>query len=173
MVLKSSAACIALAMAAAPGWPAHAQSAALSESGRVRSFDTTDIRAETLPICTLASQASDQSVVDLTTTAAQPVGSLVYTCNNIAGFSRTISSLNGGALVRGGSRIPYTFSHGGAAALTLAPTALTAPVTEHIEPFGSITVGESGAVSVSVPGSTVGLLAGAYEDIVTVAISAD
>lgn len=173
IALKSAVTLIALAMAALSSRAVQAQSVSSSESGRVQSFDTTDIRAETLPICTLVSQVSGPSIVDLTTNAVQSVGVLVYTCNNIDGFSRTISSLNGGALVQGSSRIPYTFSHGGPAALPLGPTVLTAPIAAHIAPFASITVGETAPVSVAVSGSTVGLLAGSYEDVVTVAISAD
>lgn len=151
-----------------------AQSSLLAAETRPgQSVDTTLIYAPVTPICTLTRQGPEQFLVNLETTSAQQVGDLTYVCNNLAGFSRTITSQNSGALVRGSSRIPYTFSHGGAPSLSLAPTALTAPVREHVAPFGAITLGESGSVSIAVPGSTLGLLAGAYEDVVTVAISAD
>lgn len=161
-------------MASSVPQPSLAQSAS-SPPASVQGFDATEIRVEQLPSCTVIGRglAQGRVEIDLTTTSAQLIGSLTYVCNNAEGFTRRILSANGGSLRRGSGRIPYVLSHGGASPVALSPTPLTAPVTSHISPFGLIATGESGDVRVSVTASTSGLLAGAYEDTVTIEVSAD
>lgn len=167
MNLRTLGPAFALALAAAP---ALAQQVDVGTGSATSG--TIELRATAAEVCTVVSSVAEVTTVDLTTASAQVLGDLTYVCNSVAGFSRRIFSENGGALVRGDDRIPYRFAHGGAPALTMAPTALTAPVTTAVAPFGAITVGESGPVSVYMPGSTTGLLAGAYTDTVTVEITA-
>lgn len=170
MIPRILASGLLLATAAAP---AEAQQADVGAGANLTASDTIELRAAASEVCTLVSAVPEVTTVDLTTASAQVLGDLTYVCNSISGFSRRIFSENSGALVRGAVRIPYRFAHGGAGALAFSPIELTSPVTTNVAPFGAITVGESGPVSVYMPGSTVGLLAGAYEDTVTVEITAD
>ncbi|WP_162997997.1 MULTISPECIES: hypothetical protein [Brevundimonas] len=170
MILRTLATGLLLATAAAP---ALAQQADVGAGANMATSGTIEMRATTPEVCTVVSGVAEVTTVDLTTTSGQVLGDLTYVCNSISGFSRRIFSENNGALVRGDDRIAYRFAHGGAAPLALAPTELSSPVTTAVAPFGAITVGESGPVSVYMPGSTTGLLAGAYEDTVTVEITAE
>lgn len=169
MTPRTFATAFALTMAAAP---ALAQQADVGAGASLATSGTIELRATAAEVCTVVSSVAEVTTVDLTTASAQVLGDLTYVCNSVAGFSRRIFSENSGALVRGDDRIPYRFAHGGAPSLTMAPTELTAPVTTAVAPFGAITVGESGPISVYMPGSTTGLLAGAYTDTVTVEITA-
>ncbi|MFJ6023064.1 hypothetical protein ACIQC9_00530 [Brevundimonas sp. NPDC092305] len=152
--------------------PALAQTYDVGAGLGISSSGVIELRATAYETCTVVSAVPDVTTVDLALSSAQRLGEITYICNSVAGFSRRIASENGGALVRGSDRIPYRFAHGGASPLAFAPTELTSPVTTTVAPFGAITVGETAPVSVFMPGSITGLLAGAYEDTVTVEITA-
>lgn len=132
---------------------------------------------------------NDLAVVDSGTSVPVSGGSATYRCNSAAGFTRTISSLGGGKLVRAGSNadvynsIPYTVAHGGGSGLGFSATPLASSIITTLGGSSAFLSGQTGSVNFNVngvsnintnannaPGTTV--FAGAYSDVVTIAISA-
>jgi spore coat protein U-like protein len=116
--------------------------------------------------------------VDLTNTASdQSLGSLTYQCNNAGGFTRTISSLNGGVLKRAGgaageNTISYQFSHTGGSGLTMANAQLTSPINKSMA--GALDfagTGVTGSARVRIGAASGTLFAGNYGDTITITIA--
>lgn len=115
-------------------------------------------------------------------------GSLTYVCNVASGFTRTISSQNGGFLTLDGAattannrRIPFTMEHGGGSGLGFAANDLSSPVVNSYA-TDAFRAGQTGGVTFRVNGVrvpvgtstslfTTTVFAGDYSDIVTVAIT--
>jgi len=135
--------------------------------------DRLRISGTVLPVCTVESLTGPVSIIDLTSSTQQELGDVLYICNSYGGFTRHISSQSGGALVRGQERIGYRIVHGGASELAFQALSLDASKISAIRPFGNITDGERGSFGVQVTGSIRGLLAGAYEDIITIELTSD
>lgn len=133
------------------------------------SIDTTLIGSTIAPICTVET-LSPAATVSLNTVAAQQITDVRYTCNGAGGFSRTISSENGGALRRGDQSISYLLSSGGNDAIAFAPVSLSSAYVTSVPSFLELMNGAMGMLSVAVPNRPAGLLAGNYTDTVTIEI---
>jgi hypothetical protein len=132
----------------------------------------------------------DFDTLSSTDTAAQVTragGSVTYICNDVDGFTRTISSANGGFLTFGGAattsanrRIRYTVASGGGSGLTFAEAQLTTPVVSNHGAFlngqtGGLTVRANGVSQLDASGSgsqVTSVFAGDYSDVMTIAIAA-
>lgn len=101
----------------------------------------------------------------------QDVSNIVYTCNNLNGFTRRVSSENGGALVRGTQGIPYLLSQSGFADLAFAPVSLQSMQTDEVAIFPELTIGSGGVLRIEIPAIPPRLLAGEYIDTVTIEIT--
>lgn len=117
--------------------------------------------------------------VDLTIATSQSLGSVTYVCNSAGGFTRTITSQNGGYLFRGNTQggganqVAYQLASGGGSGLSFPAEQLVAPkVTNHNGSTAFIT-GQTGSVSVVVPQPTGNVYAGTYSDVVTIAVTAN
>ncbi|MBI1187610.1 MAG: hypothetical protein GC206_09845 [Alphaproteobacteria bacterium] len=98
------------------------------------------------------------------------LGSITYTCNLTGGFTRTISSGNGGTLNGPGSgTIPYTVSHGGGSGLGFSATSLASPKITALGGSTAFIAGQTGSFRAAATAGS-GLFAGAYDDVVTVAV---
>ncbi|MEQ1811008.1 MAG: hypothetical protein ABL889_13835 [Terricaulis sp.] len=98
------------------------------------------------------------------------LGSVTYKCNLSGGFTRTISSGNGGTLNGPGSgTIPYTLAHGGGSGLGFSHTQLTSPKVTALGGSAAFVAGQTGSVSAAATAGS-GLFAGAYDDVVTIAV---
>lgn len=123
-----------------------------------------------------------------TTLPTQPF-SVLYLCNNPAGFTRTITSANSGNLARNGNltgalnTIPYTVQHGGGNGnLSFAAQQITAPRVNSVgNGDGSFLAGQAGSLTIRVNGvqvpsaananfNTTSVFAGNYSDVLTVSI---
>ena len=115
---------------------------------------------------------------------------LSYACNLPGGFSRTVSSQNGGFMFRNGTtggsgdRIAYEMTHSGASGLAFGYQQLTAPiVTDHIDvafldgEIGSVKFRANGVLVSSGlednAGPSTSAYAGDYADKVTIAVTAN
>lgn len=116
-------------------------------------------------------------------------GSATYRCNSAAGFTRTISSLHDGKLVRtggngdGNNSIAFEMSHGGGSGLGFAFQSLATAKVTNLGGSAAFLAGQTGGVTFRVngvqaavggnnaPGTTV--FAGDYTDVVTIAINAN
>lgn len=117
-------------------------------------------------------------------------GSAGYRCNSAAGFTRTISSANGGKLVRTNSNgdsnnsVPFEMKHGGGSGLGFDWTSLSSNKVSNLGGSAAFLAGQTGSVSFRVngvfnnnsnvhdaPGTTV--FAGDYTDTVTIAVTAN
>lgn len=121
------------------------------------------------PLCSVEI-ALPSALVDLDVRGAQSVTAIVYHCNNLNGFRRQVTSLNEGALVRGGQRVTYSVSQNGESAIAIPPTILSSPFFTNVSSDAAIT-GTSGMLSVSVPNRPAQLLAGDYTDTITIEIT--
>lgn len=156
---------IALAMGASMGMVAEAQSS---------STDTFTVQGDVPVVCVATNNSvANPEIIDLSTTAQQTLGSFTYSCNSAAGFTRTITSANGGTLNGGSQTIAYLFSHGGGSGLGVSPVSLSAPVITNLSGSTAFIAGQTGSVRVEVPGGTAGLFAGTYSDDITIAITAN
>jgi len=116
-------------------------------------------------------------------------GSASYRCNSPVGFTRTISSLNNGNLVRAGGNgdasnsIPFTMEHGGGSGLNFAAISLATNKVDTLNGSAAFLNGQTGTVRFNVqgvgnvssnnnnaPGTTV--FAGTYSDTVTISVTA-
>jgi hypothetical protein len=131
--------------------------------------DVTHVSGVVASICTVETE-NPTAAVDIRAQAAQDVTDVVYTCNSPEGFTRRISSQNGGALVRGTQGVAYLISQTGGESLAFAPVSLSGPVVTEVAASAALTSGTSGMLRVSVPSIPSGLLAGEYVDTVTIEI---
>lgn len=134
--------------------------------------------------------AIDFDTLSSTDTGAQVTragGSVTYICNDVDGFTRTISSANGGFLTLDGApttaanrRIRYTVQHGGGSGLSFAEQQITAPVANNFGAFlsgqtGGLTFRANGVSQLDPSGSgtqVTTVFAGDYSDVLTIAIAA-
>lgn len=101
---------------------------------------------------------------------SQTLGSVTYRCNLQSGFTRTISSANGGTLNGpGAGKIPYTLASGGGSGLGFSAVQLTAPKVTSLGGSTAFAAGQTGSVSAAATAPS-GLFAGAYDDVVTLAV---
>jgi len=130
------------------------------------------------------------SVATTATVTPASQGSVTYRCNSPVGFTRTISSANGGFLSRNNApnptaenHIPFFFAHGGGSGLGIPSQQLTAAVITNLNASSAFLAGQTGGLTFSIngvqaavggndaPGTTV--FAGTYQDTVTIAITAN
>ncbi|QNQ07726.1 hypothetical protein [Sphingomonas alpina] len=130
---------------------------------------TTVIYGVVAPVCTVE-VASPSAIVSLDIRGAQSMTPVIYRCNDTNGFTRQVSSLNGGALVRGDQRIGYRLSQDGDVSIAIADTTLTAPLVSRISGSASVT-GTSGMLSITIPVVPGRLVAGDYTDVITIEIT--
>ncbi|QNE32427.1 hypothetical protein F1C10_11045 [Sphingomonas sp. NBWT7] len=141
-----------------------------SQFGAQRSTDTTVIFTQIQPVCTIETRAGE-ILVSVTDQGAQSLADVNYRCNSPNGFTRRISSENGGELRRGNQGIPYFLSQSGDATLAFAPVQLTTPVTDGVTSSAALSVGSSGFLKVEVPQVPQGLIAGEYRDLISIEIT--
>ncbi|QNA82975.1 hypothetical protein G4G27_02305 [Sphingomonas sp. So64.6b] len=130
---------------------------------------TTVIYGVLAPVCTVEI-ATPAAVVSLDIRGAQSITPVTYHCNDVNGFTRQVSSQNGGALVRGTQRIGYRISQDGDAEIAIADASLAAPIVSTVGGSASVT-GTSGMLSITVPVVPERLLAGDYTDVITIEIT--
>lgn len=185
---------IAAAVAATSAAPAFAQAAPAPTFGDNL---TVNLAADVAVRCDARLNGGDGTVLNIdfdtlssVDTAAQvtrPGSSVTYICNDVDGFTRTISSANGGFMTLNGApttsgnrRIRYTVQHGGGSGLTQAEVQLTAPVSANFGPMlngqtGSLTFRANGVSQLDPSGSgtqVTTVFAGDYSDVMTIAIAA-
>ncbi|MBJ7447906.1 MAG: spore coat protein U domain-containing protein [Brevundimonas sp.] len=132
----------------------------------------------------------DLAATPAANTVTAPAFSALYICNSANGFSRAISSANGGSLWRAGTSggannaIPYTLQHGGGSGLGFAAQQLTATRTDTFGGSAAYLAGQAGSITLRVNGvqvpsaanaafNTTSVFAGNYADVVTVDITAN
>ncbi len=110
--------------------------------------------------------------IDLEVRTPQTLGFITYRCNNPDGFTRTISSAEGGVLKRvGGSEVvPYQIKHSGADLSIWTPRSLASPYTSSHAMSPDYVRGRQGGMSVQVPVLPANLYAGSYTDTITITI---
>lgn len=158
------------------------------------------LNAEVDSICAATTALGENIEIDLGILSQTPVGAEVsndgdveifYVCNDADGFTRTISSINDGVLVRVGSaggdgnEIPYFLEAGGTNGLDFSRTQVTQPLTRT---FGASTIflnGVAGTLTVYVNGvlddggpsgnaaSRTTVFAGQYTDLITLTVTAN
>lgn len=156
---------------------------------------TYDLNASVASICGITGESTNIAVSfgTLATTPSSTelrVGGSTpaYRCNSPVGFTRTISSVNNGKLVRVGSNgdaansIPFTMDHGGYSGLAFTAASLLVNKVDTINASADILYGQTGSVFFNVkgvatsntersaPGTTV--YAGTYSDTVTISVTA-
>lgn len=183
---------VAAAVAATSATPAFAQ--AVPTFGDTL---TVNLAADVALRCDARLNGGDGTVLNIdfdtlstTDTAAQvtrPGGSVTYICNDVDGFTRTITSANSGWMTLNGApttaanrRIRYTVQHGGGSGLAFAETQLTAPISGNFGAFlggqtGSLTFRANGVSQLDPSGSgtqVTTVFAGDYSDVLTIEIAA-
>jgi len=180
---------VAAAVAALSAVPASAQSS---------NTLTYDLNAQVASVCGVFNFTGTNVTVNFgalaatpaATLVAQAAGSATYRCNAVAGFTRTISSLNNGfltldrvATTDANRRIPFSMSHGGGNGLGFAFQQLIAPVVGSFGGSTAFLAGQTGGVNFQTngvqaaaggngaPGTTV--FAGNYQDVVTISVTAN
>jgi hypothetical protein len=130
----------------------------------------------------------DLSNTETTATVEQSAGTASYACNSPNGFTRTISSTNGGYLYRSGTnggtqnQIAYEMRHTGTNGLTMNWTQLTGAANADLS-GNSFLTGVTGNVDFRVYGvrstnasadgaSYTSVFAGDYSDVVTITVTA-
>lgn len=102
----------------------------------------------------------------------QTIGSITYRCDS--NFRRTITSENGGVLVRIGSaggtgnEVPYTLSSGGGSGLGFATVALATPVVTDLAASAAFSAGQTGSIVVTPTTPPAGTAPGVFADTVTI-----
>lgn len=127
------------------------------------------IYGEVAPVCTV--EAADPVVTVQMATGRQDVTNILYTCNHVDGFTRRVSSDNGGALVRGAQSVSYLLSQSGTGDLAFAPILLQGMRTDDVATFPELATGSSGVLRIEIPEISPSLLAGEYVDTVTIEIT--
>jgi hypothetical protein len=141
---------------------------AFAQVGNEFSFDIQgqivgECGAENLSIAPIATLTLDGN--------EQALGSIRYVCNDVDGFTRTISSANSGTLNDNGNTIPYTLSHSGITEIAFAPTQPAPDIVTVVPGSSALLTGVSGVLSAAASGA--GFPAGTYTDTVTVAVTAN
>ncbi len=157
------------------------------------------LNAEVDPFCAATTPLGENIEIDLGILSQTPTGSevsssgdveIIYVCNGPEGFTRTISSLNEGVLVRVGSaggdgnEIPYFVEATGSEGLDFSRTQFAQPQTRTFSGSTAFLNGVSGTLTVFVngvlDGGTAGdpttrttVFAGQYTDVLTVAVTAN
>ena len=158
------------------------------------------LNAEVDPICEANSDRGDNIEIDLGILSQTPTGTevdsdgvvdITYVCNDPDGFTRTITSLNDGVLVRIGSgggqgnEIPYFLSSDGGNGLAFSRLQLTAPLTRSFGGSVAFLDGVLGTLTVTVNGvleqnagnvngvDRTTVFAGQYTDVITLAVTAN
>lgn len=150
-----------------------------------------ELRAEVASLCS-ATTAGGETLDATTVTfevedgridATQREVAVVFACNDASGFTQTITSSNGGFLVREGSaggandRISYAVAANAPAGLGFAATQLLAPRARSIGGSGELLAGVPALLSIRLTDSdapgTSGLFAGSYSDTLTVSITSN
>ena len=158
---------------------------------------TYNLNAEVAPTCgvynaagtTIPVNFGELSTVSTSSTVDVPAGEATYRCNNVNGFSREITSQNGGYMTLGGTatadnarRIAFNMAHTGGSGLGFGAQQLTSPVSGTFAGSTAFLAGETGEVSFQAfgvqgatggngsPGTTV--YAGSYSDVVTITVTA-
>lgn len=153
-----------------------------------------DLSAEVAEVCMVngtASYTGEAQFGDLTDVAT---GNWVesdgtgadYVCNAPNGFTREITSQNGGMLVRDGSgggpnnEIAYEMKHGGGSGLGFGWTDLNAAKTDSFNASGAFLDGQTGTVRFRAEGvenpnnpESTTVYAGDYSDLVTISVTAN
>lgn len=158
------------------------------------------LNAEVDPICEATTALGENIEIDLGILSQTPTGSevsndgdleIVYVCNDADGFTRTITSLNEGVLVRIGSsggegnEIPYFLEAQGTDGLSFSRIQLTQPLTRTFGASTTFLNGVAGTLTVFVngvldEGSGAGdasarttVFAGQYTDVLTLTVTAN
>ena len=157
------------------------------------------LNAEVDAFCVATTPLGENIEIDLGILSQTPTGSevsssgdveIIYVCNGPEGFTRTISSLNEGVLVRVGStggdgnEIPYFVEATGSEGLDFSRTQFAQPQTRTYSGSTAFLNGVSGTLTVYVngvlDGGTAGdpttrttVFAGQYTDVLTVAVTAN
>lgn len=159
---------------------------------------TYDVNAQVAPVCGVYSSSGTVinvnfgSLADVatSTTVNVPAGSATYRCNVRNGFTRIITSQNGGWLTLEGNpttdasrRIRFNMQHGGGNGMGFPVQQLTAPLSRSFPGNASWLAGQTGSVSFQAFGvraaPTAGgmfgttVLAGNYRDTVTITLTAN
>ena len=155
-----------------------------------------ELNAEVGSVCGVYNASGTEIEVDFgelsetptTTSVEQGAGSASYACNSPNGFSRSISSANGGYLFRAGTeggdsnQIAYEMRHGGGHGLAMDWTQLTSSANADFN-AGHFLNGQTGSVSFRVNGvrssnsnangaAHTTVFAGEYSDVVTITLTA-
>jgi spore coat protein U-like protein len=110
--------------------------------------------------------------IDLSTTASQTLSDIVYTCNNPAGFTRTISSAEGGFMrhVGGTETIEYRIAHSGGDLATPGLISLATPYVSSHTASSAYALGRTATLRLAMRKIYNDLLAGKYVDTITITI---
>ena len=155
-----------------------------------------ELNAEVSSVCGVYNASGTEIEVDFgelsetatTTSVEQSAGSASYACNSPNGFSRSISSANGGYLVRAGTeggesnQIAYEMRHGGGHGLSMDWTQLSSAANADFNGAAFLT-GQTGSVGFRVNGvrsansnangaAHTTVFAGEYADVVTITLTA-
>lgn len=134
------------------------------------SEDTTIIAGTVGGICSVET-LTPVAVINLADRGSQPITDVVYTCNSLNGFTRTISSENSGFLKRGDAGIAYTISGSGDQQLGFSSRSLNTAYVNAVPSFPALTHGATGKLSVRIGAVPDNLVAGQYGDTVTIEIT--
>ncbi|WP_298915477.1 hypothetical protein [uncultured Algimonas sp.] len=151
------------------------------------------------PSCGIQPTRNNETVVDFGDLALVPVnqeitvnprGAIRYVCNDPDGFTTTITSLNGGRLVRTGTsggvgnQIDYTINSTGGSRLRVRDGSLASPIVRSVPARRRSTRGRRADISFKIKGvlsqgtgpqgsDTVTAFAGDYSDVVTISLVAN
>lgn len=158
------------------------------------------LNAEVESICAATTQLGENIEIDLGILSQTPTGSevsndgdvlIIYVCNDADGFTRTITSLNEGVLVRVGSaggegnEIPYFLEATGSSGLDFSRIQVTQPLTRTFGASTDFLDGVAGTLTVFVNGvlddggtggaaaPTTTVFAGQYTDVLTITVTAN
>lgn len=142
-------------------------------SAKADSFNVT-VQGVVDSVCEVTNDSiASTTTLDLETTSAQEIGDLTYTCTNPGGFSRSVSSANGGKLQSGSQSINYQVSHTGTGSMAFSATQLASAYTSGHSGSADFAAGQTAKMYITVPSVPSNLLAGTYTDTLTVSITAN
>jgi spore coat protein U-like protein len=132
-----------------------------------------DIQGTIADACTVQNLSVD-SVSNLTlNNIVQALGTVLYVCNDPDGFTRTISSANGGSLNDNLNEIPYTLYHSSSddiVEIEFENVSLGAERVDLVPSSAPVLAGTTGVISAKA--SALGFPAGVYTDTVTITVVA-
>lgn len=172
----------AAGLAAVAAVPASAQSLTYNLNAQVApSCGVFNASGSTIPV-----DFGELAGVSTSATVDVAAGDATYRCNSANGFSRTITSTNGGFLTLDGQptndaarRIRFNMAHTGNSGIAFAAQQLTSAVSGTFAGSAAFLAGETGSVSFQAfgvqgnggQGTTV--YAGSYRDTVTITVTAN